>query len=319
MIRFSTFQNCKNPAATMVEVADWSEFVAHLADLPHVHADKAAKINSSPAISPAIYASGATRQDQNVLGWSSWMGIDIDNDLLVTPISDAEEVMQTLQLNYLLYTTTKASTRKPRYRILFPISRDLAVDEIKPAWTAMAHYFGALGPDPRCKDLSRLYMAPALWLPGRPGQVEANLEPYNEFLFSLDGKALDIDEVMASWTPPPSEEAAPVPTVSAPVVHVPAADRKPLARSYGLHDSPVVKSDYVQAYLSLGKGDHHTGMFKFLCSVLGRAKIRGFDVTDAELTHYARELDAISPVKTASDRWARFPYEISRARAFTQR
>jgi len=317
-MKLATFENCRNTAVTMVEVADWSEFVLHLADLPKVPADKFSKLNSTPAISPAIYEPGATRLDANVRGWSSWMGIDIDNDLIVTPIDEAEEVMRALDLPYVIYTTTKATEAKPRYRVLFEISRPLAVAEIKIAWTAMAAYFGGLGPDPACKDLSRLYMAPAIWLPGRVGQPDANLAPLNDFRFSLTGTPLDIDMVMEEHPPQPEPEPVISPALFAPKLReiVYPKHTKRLPHSGSIHNSPVVKSAFVEAYLALRKGEHHVGMFKFLCSILGRAKALGYEVQDHELMQFAREVDQISFIKTASDRWKRMPYEITRARNF---
>lgn len=312
----------------MVYAQEWGEMLLQLSERDELPADRWHKINKTRCISPAIYDPGATRRDNNVLGWAAWMAIDIDNDGPTTPISigQAEEVMQVHDLNYLIYATPKATPEKPRFRILFPISRELSVKEIKPAWAAMVDFFSMLGPDPLCKDLSRLYIGPALWKRGLSRNAEANATPlYNVFEFNIDGKPLDIDAVMAAYVPPPAPEVTPktvkpvtllrmdVSTPAKPKVSLP---RKPLPLGHHLGNSPVVHSKFIDEYTQLGKGEHHVGMFRFMVRVIGRADLRGFEITPNDLAEYCHQLDYVSPIKTSSERWSRIHYEIERAFRF---
>jgi hypothetical protein len=202
-----------------------------------------------------------------------------------------------------------------RFRIVLPLSRELAADEIRAVWDATVQFFAVLTPDPSCKDISRLYAAPAFWQPS--SREKGNPEPYNAFEFRLDGNALDVDAVLAAYVAPPAPVYTPV--ISNGVV-LPQKTYKPasaalrkardtlLATKYlpyghSLYASPVVTSEMIERYMNLPKGAHHVGLYSFMCAVAGRAKAKGLIITAGDLIQYARELDNACHIKTAKERW----------------
>jgi hypothetical protein len=74
-------------------------------------------------ISPAIYETGSTRANKNVLGWAGWAAVDVDD-------------------------------------WLFELNRQIRNSEIKHFWFALQSVMDEAG-DKQCKDLSRMYYVPA--------------------------------------------------------------------------------------------------------------------------------------------------------------
>ncbi len=177
----------------------WGEFIEDLAlGYEERFANDHTKKFSTPAISPAIYAKGATRCDESVLGWGGWMGIDIDNDgFLYTSFDDAIRFMTEIGCDFAIYTTTKATGKCHRLRVLFPLNRELGRDEIRPAWAAVCRKLDWLTPDSTCKDLSRIYSVPTIW----QARSDGNPSPISLSWCRMDGGTLDIDAVLSEAPP----------------------------------------------------------------------------------------------------------------------
>ncbi len=319
-MRYSLFESYVRTAPIVVEVADWSDFVADMADLTeHRKANEHTKKKATPSVSPAVYDNGGTRLNANVTGWGGWAALDVDNDLIYTSIEDAQAAMEAMGLSYLIYTSTKAKPNHHRFRLMFPLTRELDAEEAKTAWKALVQYFAPVGPDASCKDISRIYGAPSFFEPAEDG----NTDPYSVFEFKIDGNALNIDEVLAayvppsepSWTPRTPAPSEPSESMDAPSFPFPEA-RKTIPYGSTIYSSPVVRADFVNEYLNLPKGAHHLGLYTFMARVAGRAKAKGFRLDVNELVAYARQLDGISPIKTANERWTRIRTEAERALRF---
>ncbi len=319
-ITYSHFSNCLDIQPDQ-HLTTWAEFVGELASgRSSRHADDRTKKHATPLISPAAYDLGARRRDVNVIGWGSWMGLDIDNEgLLYTPFDMAVAEIEALGLNALIYTTTKATAACQRFRVLLHLSRDLTAQEIKPHYAAVCRKFDGLAPDPSCKDLSRMYTVPTIWTPSDTG----NVEPLNMIWFRTDGVPLDIDAVLAEHPP---EESAPLPMSSrpqqaTPILQQPAAKSlrnrpatlRPLPPGCSILTSPVVTGRMIEDYINSPKGSHHTGLYRFMTRVAARAAVMEFEITVEDLVAYARGVDAISPIKTNTTRWARISAEAERA------
>lgn len=314
-IQYSLYSRFTSNEPTMKSAPDFSEFVLQMAELTTDRlANDRTKRSSTPAISPAIYAPGTVRSDVNVLGWGAWVAMDVDNASDFLPpvrVEDTKAMLDQLGLCYLLYGSTKSTLAKPRYRVVLPTTREIAKDEYRAVWDALVQTFSNLGPDPACKDASRIYGGPSVWVAAKDG----NTAPFNIFEFNIEGREIDVDLLLETYEPPPEDERPPlaafVPTYAEYTGRVRA-----LKGGTSLTDSPVVSSDAIEAYLNLQKGDHHQGMYSFMCSVIGRAKSKGFEITDDEVAQYCRQLDSICTVHTSKERWSRIGYEIARARRF---
>jgi hypothetical protein len=329
-IRYSYFSKFSDNTPAMRE-ATWAEFILRIIeDRIEVPANDKSKKHGTPSISPAIYPEGVTRHKDHVTGWGGWMGLDVDNDgVFYTSMQDAAAIVDGFGIDYLIYGTTKAKPDHHRFRVLFPISRDLDAGEIRTAWDAVIAHFAALGPDPSCKDSSRIYAAPMIWLPAQDG----NETPFNEYEFRLEGDVLDIDAVMTAHPPQPivlATTASPViPQTVSPMGQVRAAlvaqtssagrkAFKPLPSGSSIFASPMVTAEMINDYANAPKGKHHIGLYTFMCAVAGRAKAKGYTITEDDLIDYARQVDAVSPIKTASSRWgSAIRAEARRALQFT--
>ncbi|MGH1572571.1 hypothetical protein ACRAWG_20195 [Methylobacterium sp. P31] len=318
-ITYSHFSNCFDTQPDQY-VTTWPLFVNNLySERFRRRADEKTK-RRTPLISPAAYELGDRRNNENVIGWGSWMGLDIDNEgLLYTPFDMAVAEIEALGLNAVIYTTTKATAACHRFRVLLHLSRDLTAQEIKPYYAAVCRKFSGLAPDPSCKDLSRMYTVPTIWTPSETG----NVEPLDLYWSRTGGVPLDIDAVLAEHPPEVSaplprsslpQHAAPIPQPAAKIVRNQPTTLRPLPPGCSLLASPVVTSGMIEDYINSPKGSHHTGLYRFMTRVAARAAVLEFEITVEDLVAYAREVDVISPIKTATTRWARSIYtEAARA------
>ena len=135
-------------------------------------------------MSPAMYEKGTTRANANVTGWGSWCAVDVD-DFAVSGNSLEEELRLKYGHNYYVcYSTASSTKEQPKFRLVFPLQRQLGVDEIKHFWFALNSELGEVG-DIQTKDLSRMYYI--------PGEYK---NAFN-FIFTNKGEYIDPDALMA--------------------------------------------------------------------------------------------------------------------------
>jgi hypothetical protein len=150
---------------------------------------------------------------------------------------------------------------------------------------------------------------------------DGNRDPFNEFLFRINGDVLDIDAVLAAYPPPIVSEASPsalrIDTASV-AVQIPTwrVANKPLPVGGSIYASPVVTASMIEDYVNASKGSHHTELFRFMTRVAGRAVAKGYEITADDLIAFAKEVDRASLIKTNPSRWTRIRYEADRALRF---
>ena len=120
-------------------------------------------------ISPATYVEDGTRRNDNVLHWSHWCAVDVD-DLHIE--SDIQEYINDMfpTWRFICYSTASSTIEQPKFRIVFALSRNILADEIVPFWHALQMAIGEIG-DEQTKDKSRMY-----YIPG-------NYKDANNFIF----------------------------------------------------------------------------------------------------------------------------------------
>lgn len=131
------------------------------------------------------YLSGGTRKTANVM-WRSVATLDIDYG--------TAEVWDdfTMQFNFaaMLYSTHKHTAEKPRYRLVFPLSRNVKPNEYEPLCRKIAEAIGIDLFDITTYQLPRLFYWPST---SRDG----------EYVFEVqDGPACDVDKVLALYVNP---------------------------------------------------------------------------------------------------------------------
>ena len=128
------------------------------------------------------YLSGGVRKTANVM-WRSIATLDIDYgrpDLW-------DEFTMEFSFAAMLYSTHKHSKKKPRYRLVFPLSRQVRPDEYEPLCRMIASKIGIEVFDDTTYQLARLFYYPST---SRDG----------DFVFEYqDGEACNVDEFLKMY------------------------------------------------------------------------------------------------------------------------
>lgn len=128
------------------------------------------------------YLSGGTRKSGNVM-WRSVATLDIDYG---TPEVWDDFTMQ-FSFAAMLYSTHKHTPKKPRYRLVFPLSRNVRPNEYEPLCRKIAAAVGIDLFDITTYQLPRLFYWPST---SRDG----------EYVFEVqDGPACNVDEILATY------------------------------------------------------------------------------------------------------------------------
>lgn len=291
-VSFSLFTHSLDNAPQMVST-NWSGFLEFLGECSKQPrpATKQHKLFSTPAISPAVYEPGASRANANVSAWGGWVAIDVDDGM-----SAEHAISLVAPLNHVVYGSTSSTVEHNKFRVGVQVDGPIPRDDIPAAWLGLSHLFPGL--DTQCKDLARIYYVPAAWQP----DVD-NRAPYAIWHARADGAVLPVADLISMI---PDDVARP--TVAPPAPFIAALPGTMLTSV-----DAIIRQEFVDAYTSLPKGEHHVGLYKFMCAVAAEAVYRGVALTPADLVQASRIADAACLVKTARGRWSRMTGEAARA------
>ena len=133
-------------------------------------------------ISSAVYKDGCTRANDNVLHWSRWCALDIDE----FPGS-VEEIKDLAQgYAFAAYSTASCREDKLKFRLILPLTSTVRKDDIPAFWNALNTKFIEVL-DAQCKDQSRMFYV--------PGQYEG---AFNFFTYE-DGPFVDPHDLMSEF------------------------------------------------------------------------------------------------------------------------
>ena len=134
-------------------------------------------------ISPATYKPDTTRANDNVIEWSGWCAVDVDDFKFEGDLNEYL-VNQFNHYRFICYSTASSTDTHPKFRLIFPLTVPVANAEIKKFWYALQSELNELG-DKQTKDLSRMYYIPATY------------SGANNFIFHHDdGDSVDPDELI---------------------------------------------------------------------------------------------------------------------------
>ena len=140
-----------NKTHKRIDFSSYAKFEQLLFDLSR---QKRPDKKSAPLISPAIYTEDTTRANDNVIGWAGWCAVDIDEHNFSNPIE--KDILEHYgKWNHICYSTASSTRKKPKFRMVFPLSKDVPKDSIKHFWYALNKELGDVG-DPQTKDLSQI-------------------------------------------------------------------------------------------------------------------------------------------------------------------
>ena len=232
----------------------------------------------APLISPATYIPDTTRGNDNVIGWGSWCALDIDDF-----DGDIEDIKKTYgQYKFVCYSTASSTKEQPKFRLVFPLNKEVDKEKIKHFWFALNKEVGDVA-DAQTKDLSRMYYVPAKYK-----------DAFN-FIFSQDGQVMDPDNLM-------EKHPYVVPNEN-------FFDRLPEAIKKGLiehrkgqlnntnytwnnyHDCPFVNKKQIDEYKTISGTGWYAKMYQIMCTIAGNAMGKGYPITAREVEYLCRELD----------------------------
>ena len=233
----------------------------------------------APLISPATYIPDTTRGNDNVTGWGMWCALDIDDFE-----GDIEQIKKAYgEYRFVCYSTASSTEEQPKFRLVFPLSKEVHKEDIKHFWFALNKEIGDVA-DAQTKDLSRMYYVPAKYK-----------DAFN-FIFSQDGKVMDPNYLM-------DKHPYVVPNEN-------FFDRLPEAIKKGLiehrkgklnntnitwsnySDCPFVNQKQIDEYKSISGTGWYAKMYQIMCTIAGNAMNRGYPITAKEVEYLCRELDA---------------------------
>ena len=314
MISTTVFQSIfDNSTDTRVDFETFEQFeksLYHLSTLPGYKAKRGEYIKGkkvSPLISPAVYTPGTTRSNANVIEWAGWAAMDVDNHVCEGDLKD-ELFSRFGEWHYVCYSTASSTSACPKFRLVFPLTRNVKQSEIKHFWFALNAEFGSMG-DGQTKDLSRMYYVPAQY----PGA--------HNFIFRNVGKYVDPDALMSKheW--------------SAPSASTSFIDRLPLKMQQELvqhrqqkleegkkdiqwtsyKDCPFVNQSLISEYKIISRTDgsgRYSMIYKIMTSVACNAVKRKYPISEYELVDIVRQLD-----RDTSNRYAKRPLNVEASRA----
>lgn len=238
-------------------------------------------------VSPAIYQAGTTRANKNVLAWAGWAAVDVDDWDVSTGAIEEELRKQIGQYEYVVYSTASSSIEKPKFRIVFKLSRHLKNDEIRPFWFALQTFLDDKG-DKQCKDLSRMYYVPGDYLGA------------NNFFYTNSGQSLDVDQLMLDH--PYSAKAnlnnfferLPEEIQRQVIEHRKAKMDRTNYTWTSYRDCPFVNKQLVRDYTAISHIDgsgRYAMIYKIMASTAVNAVKRGYPLSSDELVNLIRELD----------------------------
>lgn len=135
--------------------------------------------------SPAIYLPDTTRANKNVTAWAGWCAVDVDDIEINGELNDYVRDMVP-DWRFVCYSTASSTQAHPKFRLVFNLSRPIEQSEIRHFWFALNKRLGEIG-DAQTKDLSRMYYIPA------------NYAGADNFIFSGDGKSIDVDTLLLAY------------------------------------------------------------------------------------------------------------------------
>ena len=188
MYSLTIFKNTfDNKTHRRQEYGSWEAFEKMFYNLSLKEGQKGGS-NSSPLITSAVYYSDTTRANRNVSHWAGWCCVDVDDFADFRLWNDVRDGIQQIcgQYKFICYSTASSTPIQPKFRLVFPLTRDVAREEIPHFWHALGKELKDIG-DKQTKDLSRMYYVPAAY----PDALN--------FIFTNQGEVLSPDDLMSKW------------------------------------------------------------------------------------------------------------------------
>jgi len=238
---------------------------------------------SAQLISPATYFPNTTRANKNVDNWAKWAAVDVDEwktngdlyDTLVTRFH---------AWDFICYSTASSSIEQPKFRLVFPLNRNVQASEIKHFWYALNTELDSMG-DRQTKDLSRMYYVPASY------------DNAFNFIFEHSGSDIDVDSLLAKY--PYTEKRSGntlFDSLSEDIQTKLIEYRRDQMTNTNIRwssytDCPFVNKNLVIEYKSITETGWYHKMYQIMVSIAGNAVKQKYPITIREIVDLCKELD----------------------------
>ena len=235
-------------------------------------------------ISPAVYEAGTTRANKNVTAWAGWCAVDIDDIEIDGELDDFVRNMVP-DWRFVCYSTASSTQAHPKFRLVFNLSRSIEQSEIRHFWFALNKRLGEIG-DAQTKDLSRMYYIPA------------NYAGVDNFIFSGDGKSIDVDALLAKYPYVDRAKSGNTfldrlpPELAEQVVN----HRKSMMQNTniywtGYNDCPFWPKKLAAEYATINETGWYHKMYQMMVAIAGRALDKEYPITATQIAELCKQFD----------------------------
>ena len=307
MFEITIFKNTyDNKTHRRMEFASWQKFSNFLVNLSKERGQKGGS-NSSALISPACYVKDGTRSNKNVVRWSRWCAIDVDDFDIHT--GDFNNNIQRIcgEYNFVCYSTASSTPIHPKFRLVFPLTRELDAEEIPHFWYAINKELKDIG-DKQTKDLSRMYYV--------PGQYP---DAFN-FIITNEGKDIDPDYIMSQWSYKTNTGKNFLDRLPPEMAKAVVEYRKEQMENNDIvwssyRDCPFFPKRLAIEYQSINQTGWYHKMYQIMVATAGNAIKRGYPITANQVAELCRQLDNDNgmwytnrPLEVEADRAVEYAY-----------
>ena len=235
-------------------------------------------------MSPATYEKNTTRKNDNVIEWAGWCCVDVDDyELPYRGIND-DLVKRFSAYRFVCYSTASSTSDRPKFRLVFPLTRAVKREDIRRFWFALQTELGDLG-DKQTKDLSRMY-----YIPGRYANA------FN-FIFShYVGDYIDPAKLIAKHPMPEKTN------LNNFFDRLPEAMQEQIVQyrkdkldanyewsSY--HDCPFWPKRIAAEYTTISNTGWYAKMYAIMVACAGNAVRKKYPITAGEISQLCRQFD----------------------------
>ena len=258
-------------------------------------------------MSPAQYKPDTTRKNDNVTMWSSWCAVDVDDFKFE---GDLYGNLRTRFGNYkfVCYSTASSTQSFPKFRLVFPLTKNVPAEKIRHFWFALQTTLGDLG-DKQTKDLSRMYYIPAKY------------DNAFNFIFSNSGDYIDPDMVMSKH--PYREKSGnnffdrlPEDMKKEIIEHRKSKLDNTNVNWSSYRNCPFFPRQLEKEYRMISNTGWYHKMYQIMVAIAGNAVKNKYPITVQEITLLCRELDAETgnwyksrPLEKEADRALEYVYK----------
>lgn len=283
MYSLTIFKNTyDNKTHRTLSFHSWDKFEELLFNLSEKEGQKGGP-NSSPLISPASYFEGSTRSNRNVSSWGSWACVDVDDFRLQNDAIKDEINNVCGHYKYICYSTASSTKEFPKFRLVFPLTRQIDQEEIPHFWFALNKQLKEIG-DKQTKDLSRMYYVPAIYP-----------NAYN-FIFTNEGAVINPSDLMKVWKYTKPSGSSFLDRLPEALKQEVVNYRKSQAENTSINwtsyrDCPFFPKKLAQEYMVIsGTGWYHK-MYQIMVAIAANAIKSDYPITPRQIADMCREFD----------------------------